>query len=434
MRQSRPSSYRAASFSSGGRLNFEVDEMLIDKEQEQVGGETMVGTPINGRSRQVSSLVNGVGDGHDLTIGSTPPSNAGSDYGIIEFTREDVEALLNEKAKRKDRFNYKIKWVIKVGEATGSDVLLQVINIFIYLVEIHEINYILDAYVSLGRSDALNGKVTIASSGRPDAIAKAQPVLSAMYEKLFTFEGEIGGGRQADGSVPGNITENERQADQPESEGLPEDDKVEECISADKEANLCADVVAHVSEAYHFNGMFDYQYVVPVPAEVAQRKKRNWSELEEPHFGEGGLIDVDHEDIMLIVPSLFALKHMPENFVPPLFAFFHNHHLLTILPLCEIYASLMMEEIGYVMRIDVQREALPHLFSGRDCSGKVTKVARMLAAKPTGVEGEQKSCTVMALLHGGTLRRHKSWLKIINTAQLLSNLVELATFFDQWKH
>lgn len=43
---------------------------------------------------------------------------------------------------------------------------------------------------------------------------------------------------------------------------------------------------------------------------------------------------------------------------------------------------------------------------------KVTKVARMLAAKPTGVEGEQKSCIIMALLDGGTLRRHKSWLKV----------------------
>ncbi|KAL1294767.1 hypothetical protein AAHE18_19G163400 [Arachis hypogaea] len=92
--------------------------MVIEKRQEQVGGETMVGTPINGRSRQVFSLVNGVGGGHDLTPGSAPPSNAGLDYGIIEFTREDVEALLNEKAKRKDRFNYKIKRVIKVGEAT----------------------------------------------------------------------------------------------------------------------------------------------------------------------------------------------------------------------------------------------------------------------------------------------------------------------------
>ncbi|XP_027342373.1 kinesin-like protein KIN-14N isoform X1 [Abrus precatorius] len=64
----------------------------------------MVGTPINGRTRPAFAVVNG---GHDLGPSSTPPSNAGSDYGIIEFTREDVEALLNEKAKRKDRFNYK---------------------------------------------------------------------------------------------------------------------------------------------------------------------------------------------------------------------------------------------------------------------------------------------------------------------------------------
>ena len=45
---------------------------------------------------------------------------------------------------------------------------------------------------------------------------------------------------------------------------------------------------------------------------------------------------------------------------------------------------------------------------------KVTKVARTLAAKSLQLENEQKSCTVMALLDGGTLRRHKSWLKVIN--------------------
>ncbi|XP_061362633.1 uncharacterized protein LOC133306347 isoform X1 [Gastrolobium bilobum] len=61
------------------------------------------------------------------------------------------------------------------------------------LAENHEIAYVVDAYVSYGRSDTLNGKVTIASSGRPDAIARARPILSAMCEKLFTFEGEIGG-------------------------------------------------------------------------------------------------------------------------------------------------------------------------------------------------------------------------------------------------
>lgn len=45
--------------------------------------------------------------------------------------------------------------------------------------------------------------------------------------------------------------------------------------------------------------------------------------------------------------------------------------------------------------------------------GKVTKVARMLAAKPAEIEVEQKPCTVMALLDGGMLRRHKSWLKVL---------------------
>ncbi|OIV99136.1 hypothetical protein TanjilG_01111 [Lupinus angustifolius] len=64
----------------------------------------MVETPINGRARLAFTIVNG---GHDVSPSTAPPSNAGSDYGIIEFTREDVEALLNEKAKRKDRFNYK---------------------------------------------------------------------------------------------------------------------------------------------------------------------------------------------------------------------------------------------------------------------------------------------------------------------------------------
>ncbi|KAI4351042.1 hypothetical protein L6164_005430 [Bauhinia variegata] len=60
------------------------------------------------------------------------------------------------------------------------------------LAETHGITYVIDAYVSRGRSEALIGKVTITSSGRPDAISRARPILSAMCEKLFTFEGEVG--------------------------------------------------------------------------------------------------------------------------------------------------------------------------------------------------------------------------------------------------
>ena len=47
---------------------------------------------------------------------------------------------------------------------------------------------------------------------------------------------------------------------------------------------------------------------------------------------------------------------------------------------------------------------------------KITKVARMLAAKPMDPEVEQKSYTVMALLDGGMLRRHKTWLKVLHSS------------------
>lgn len=66
----------------------------------------MVGASINGRKLSFG-FTNG---GYDLGPSSTAPSNAGSDYGgsFIEFTREDVDALINEKSKRKDRFNCKV--------------------------------------------------------------------------------------------------------------------------------------------------------------------------------------------------------------------------------------------------------------------------------------------------------------------------------------
>ncbi|ONK63706.1 uncharacterized protein A4U43_C07F18040 [Asparagus officinalis] len=132
------------------------------------------------------------------------------------------------------------------------------------------------------------------------------------------------------------------------------------------------------------------------------------------------------------------------------------------------------EEIGYVVPTDVQQQSLPVLLSGRDCvlhaqtgSGKtlayllsvfsatniqrsavqalivvpnrelgmqVTKVARMLSAKPVGFEFTQKTCTVMALLDGGMLKRHKSWLKaeppeiVVATIASLTQMIEKNVF------
>ncbi|XP_068463012.1 DEAD-box ATP-dependent RNA helicase 58, chloroplastic isoform X2 [Phaseolus vulgaris] len=65
---------------------------------------------------------------------------------------------------------------------------------------------------------------------------------------------------------------------------------------------------------------------------------------------------------------------------------------------------------------------------------QVTKVARTLAAKPTGVVGEHKSCSIMALLDGGTLKRHKTWLKaepptvVVATVGSLCQMLERHTF------
>ncbi|XP_031276585.1 DEAD-box ATP-dependent RNA helicase 58, chloroplastic isoform X2 [Pistacia vera] len=151
-----------------------------------------------------------------------------------------------------------------------------------------------------------------------------------------------------------------------------------------------------------------------------------------------------------------------------------NDNTFTLRELCQgqvpDHVLLRMEEIGYVVPTDIQREGLPVIFSGRDCilhaqtgSGKtltylllifsvintqrsavqalivvptrelgmqVTKVARMLAAKPSESGSEEKSCTVMALLDGGMLRRHKSWLKaeppkiVVATIGSLCQLIE----------
>ncbi|TKY54033.1 DEAD-box ATP-dependent RNA helicase 58 [Spatholobus suberectus] len=143
--------------------------------------------------------------------------------------------------------------------------------------------------------------------------------------------------------------------------------------------------------------------------------------------------------------------HVPDHILQRQFQNISSFFFSALFCAQNLIICFRMEEIGYAMPTDIQREALPYLFSGRDCilhaqtgSGKtltylllihsiinagkssvqalvlvptrelgmqVTKVARTLAAKPTGVDGEQKSCSIMALLDGGTLKRHKSWLK-----------------------
>lgn len=60
-------------------------------------------TGTRAQARQAFSVVNG---GQDLPPLSGPPSNSGSDCGAIEFSKDDVETLLNEKLKK--TLNYRV--------------------------------------------------------------------------------------------------------------------------------------------------------------------------------------------------------------------------------------------------------------------------------------------------------------------------------------
>uniref|UniRef100_A0A5B6YP98 Kinesin-like protein n=1 Tax=Davidia involucrata TaxID=16924 RepID=A0A5B6YP98_DAVIN len=82
-----------------------VDDMPLDK-RRKVGTGRMIGPAITGRGRQAFAVVNnrqhiGMNAGD---LGGTE----GSECGAVEFTKEEVEALLNEKIKGK-RFDLKGK-------------------------------------------------------------------------------------------------------------------------------------------------------------------------------------------------------------------------------------------------------------------------------------------------------------------------------------
>ncbi|XP_078436000.1 P-loop containing nucleoside triphosphate hydrolases superfamily protein isoform X2 [Wolffia australiana] len=129
------------------------------------------------------------------------------------------------------------------------------------------------------------------------------------------------------------------------------------------------------------------------------------------------------------------------------------------------------EHLGFTLPTEVQRQSLPVLLSRKDCilqaqtgSGKtlayllsilsavrnrrsavqalvivptrelgmqVASVARMLAAKPEGSDNGEDSCTVMALLDGGLLKRHKTWLKAEPPEIVVATIGSLCQMLDK---
>ncbi|KAK2981172.1 hypothetical protein RJ640_002323 [Escallonia rubra] len=62
------------------------------------------------------------------------------------------------------------------------------------LTERSEKAFVVDMHVARGKSEALNGKLMMISSGKANSIAMARPFLNAMCSKLYVFEGELGAG------------------------------------------------------------------------------------------------------------------------------------------------------------------------------------------------------------------------------------------------
>ncbi|KAI3988244.1 hypothetical protein MKX01_012033 [Papaver californicum] len=85
-------------------------EIPVDKRRKLVGATTsnMVGQNQN-RTRPALTVVNNT-SALDLSMTSeTARNGGGSECGSIDFTKDDVEALLNEKMKGKGKFDYKGK-------------------------------------------------------------------------------------------------------------------------------------------------------------------------------------------------------------------------------------------------------------------------------------------------------------------------------------
>ncbi|CAL5028421.1 unnamed protein product [Urochloa decumbens] len=72
-----------------------------------------------------------------------------------------------------------------------------------------------------------------------------------------------------------------------------------------------AEVVARVRTAYHFEGMADFQHVVPVHAAQVRKRKRLDSQNDYQHLDKTGHQETDDGDVMMLVPPLFSVKDRP---------------------------------------------------------------------------------------------------------------------------
>ncbi|KQJ82009.1 general transcription factor 3C polypeptide 5 [Brachypodium distachyon] len=74
-----------------------------------------------------------------------------------------------------------------------------------------------------------------------------------------------------------------------------------------------AEVVARVRNAYYFEGMADFQHVVPVQAANVRKRNRPDCPSSKDDLGRDkvGDLETDDEDAMMLIPPLFSIKDSP---------------------------------------------------------------------------------------------------------------------------
>ncbi|XP_043699909.1 uncharacterized protein LOC122650571 [Telopea speciosissima] len=120
------------------------------------------------------------------------PMNAAKDAAAIIILISHADQIQDIFFREEGVLKGLHKDAVIILHSTISPAIIQ--NLEKRLTEDSRTAFLVDAYVSRGMSEALNGKIMIISGGRSEAIARARPVLSAMCEKLYIFEGEIGAG------------------------------------------------------------------------------------------------------------------------------------------------------------------------------------------------------------------------------------------------
>lgn len=81
------------------------------EKRRRVGVERMDRQGNTGRGRQPFASVN---KGPEANRANDVVSTEGSECSIVEFTREDVEALLNEKFKKGNPFDSKVSFILSI--------------------------------------------------------------------------------------------------------------------------------------------------------------------------------------------------------------------------------------------------------------------------------------------------------------------------------